>query len=73
MGSPRFIPQKRIALDGRQWWCVYDTQRHGWSTYLCHGKYRTRKACQYAIDHADKGWFSTTVEMLFGENVHFYP
>lgn len=54
MDTPRFIPEKRTAIDGKQWWCVYDTQRHCWSTYLCHGKYKTRKACQLAIDYANQ-------------------
>ncbi len=57
MEAPRFIPQKRVAIDGRTWWCVYDTQRHGWSTYLCHGKYKTRKACQLQIDYANQTYF----------------
>lgn len=57
MNTPRFIPQKRIAIDDNKWWCVYDTQRHGWSTYLCHGKYRTRKACQLQIDIANQSVF----------------
>lgn len=54
MSTPRFIHAKRIAIDGRQWWCVYGTQRQCWSTYLCHGKYRTRRACQIAIDYANQ-------------------
>lgn len=46
----RFEPRKRTALDGRVWWCVYDNALHAWSTFLCHGRYKTRKAAQYAID-----------------------
>lgn len=46
----RFEPRKRTALDGRVWWCVYDNERHAWSAFLCHGRYRTRKAALYAID-----------------------
>lgn len=57
MDTPRFIPQKRIAVDGKQWWCAYDTQRHCWSTYTCHGKYRTRSACQLAIGIANQTYF----------------
>lgn len=53
----RFIPQKRAAIDGKIWWCAYDTLRRCWSTYLCHGKYRTKIACQIAIDYTDKDYF----------------
>lgn len=73
MDTPRFIPEKRTAIDGKQWWCVYDTQRHCWSTYLCHGKYKTRKACQAAIDYANQVYLCITAESFYGENVHFYP
>lgn len=46
----RFEPKKRTALDGRVWWCVYDNKCRAWSTFLCHGRYKTRKAAQDAID-----------------------
>ena len=46
----RFTPMKRRAVDGRLWWCIYDNERHAWSAFLCHGRYKTRKAAQYAID-----------------------
>ena len=46
----RFEPRKRTALDGRVWWCVFDNERNAWSTFLCHGRYKTRKAAEYAID-----------------------
>lgn len=46
----RFEPKKRTALDGHVWWCVFDNERHAWSTFLFHGRYKTRKAAQYAID-----------------------
>lgn len=53
MNIPRFIPEKRTAIDGKVWWCVFDTVLHRWSTYTCHGKYRTRQKCQEAIDYAN--------------------
>jgi len=46
----QFEPRKRIALDGRLWWCVWDNMRRGWSTYTCHGKYKTRRAALIAIE-----------------------
>lgn len=50
MSNPRFIPAKRYAIDGKMWWCVWDVRRNQWSIFLCHGKYRSRRACQAAID-----------------------
>ena len=54
----RFTPKKRIALDGRLWWCIWDNARNGWSTLLCHSKYKTRKDAQFSIEYyALKGWY----------------
>lgn len=50
----RFEPRKRTALDGKVWWCVYDAKENRWSTYLYHGKYRTKKDCIYAIERGRK-------------------
>lgn len=46
----RFIPTLREALDGKLWWCVYDTKRKEFCRLFCFGKYKTRKACQSQID-----------------------
>lgn len=35
-------PRKRTAIDGKTWWCVFDTE-------LCFGKYETKKECKCAI------------------------
>lgn len=43
-------PRKRTALDGKEWWCVYDTETNKWSTLHLFGKYKTKKDCQYQID-----------------------
>ncbi len=45
----RFIPQPRTTVDGKQVWCVYDRERKGYSTYTCHGKYKSKRECQMAI------------------------
>lgn len=45
-----FEPRKRTALDGKTWWCVYNTKNYEWSTLVCFGKYKTKKDCQYAIN-----------------------
>ena len=42
-------PRKRTALDGKVWWCVFDTDKMEWSTILF-GKYNLKRDCQYAID-----------------------
>ena len=52
----RFIPAKRIALDGVAWWCVWDCERSNWSTFICHGKYRTKKECLENIRYHNKKW-----------------
>lgn len=42
--------RKRTALDGKIWWCVFDTESMKWSTLVCFGKYKTKYDCQYAIN-----------------------
>ena len=39
--------RKRTALDGKIWWCVFDTKSMKWSTLFT--KYKRKKDCQYAI------------------------
>lgn len=46
----KFVPVKRVAIDEKIWWCVYDIEKRKFSTLLCFGKYRTKKDCQCAID-----------------------
>ena len=41
--------RKRTAVDGRTWWCVFDTSTMKWSTSLRFGKYKTKRECQFAI------------------------
>jgi hypothetical protein len=43
-------PRKRTSLDGKTWWCVFDTTENKWCTYTCFCNYQTKKACQAAID-----------------------
>jgi len=54
MPEPKYIPKKRTALDGKTWWCVYDTVKDAWSTIIYFGKYKTKKACQIDIDFFTK-------------------
>ena len=44
------VARKRTALDGKTWWCVFDTNKMKWSTLICFGKYKTKKDCQSAIE-----------------------
>lgn len=46
----RFVPLKRTAIDGKVWWCIYDTANNCFSTLLCHGKYKRRKDAEFAIE-----------------------
>ena len=50
----RFVPKQRVAIDNKVWWCVYDNERKCFSTFLCHGKYKTKKEAEYAIEHGKK-------------------
>lgn len=50
----RFVAKQRIAFDGKSWWCVYDKQRKGWSTYLCHGKFKTKREAEWCIAYNAK-------------------
>lgn len=45
----RYSVKKRIALDGRPWWCIWDNKTGNWSTCVFHGKYKTRKDAQYYL------------------------
>ena len=45
----RFKPIQRTALDGKNYWCIYDMKEKRFSTFLCHGKYKTRKDAEMAI------------------------
>lgn len=47
----RYTPKKRLAVDGRLWWCIYDNKRNTWSTNTSHGRYKTKKAAQWRIDN----------------------
>ena len=52
-------PRKRTAIDGKVWWCVFDTDKNNWSTLTRFGKYKTRKSCQYDIDR----WMIQRIEI----------
>ena len=45
-GQSRFVASKRTALDGRQWWCIYDQKRR---KYLEGCKFRLRRECEERI------------------------
>lgn len=52
----RFSAVKRTALDGKQWWCVFDNKEHRFSTYTCFGKYKKKSDCENAILIYEKEW-----------------
>lgn len=43
-------PRKRTSLDGKTWWCVFDTEKMKWSTLVVFTKYKLKRDCQNAID-----------------------
>ena len=45
----QFEPRQRTAVDGKVWWVVYDKSSQQYSTLLCFGRYKTKKACENAI------------------------
>ena len=47
-----FEARKRTALDGKTWWVVFDVDKQKYSTLLCFGKYKTKRACNIAIQYA---------------------
>lgn len=57
----RFEPTKRTALDGKRWWVVYDRKENKYSTYTCHGKYKTKWECQFFIDLYEKRGYYNNV------------
>lgn len=44
--------RQRTAIDGKTWWVVFDTDKQKYSTFLCFGKYKTKRACNIAIQYA---------------------
>lgn len=43
-------PRKRTTLDGKTWWCVFDTESMKWSTLIIFDRYKLKRDCQNAID-----------------------
>lgn len=43
-------PRKRTAIDGKIWWCVFDTEKMKWSTLIVFDKYKLKRECRYAIN-----------------------
>ena len=55
-------PRKRTALDGKVWWCVFNTETMKWSTLTCFGEYKRKKDCQLVIDLCTKGEIKANLE-----------
>lgn len=43
-----FEPRKRTALDGKIWWCAFDTDKTKYD--MSFGKHKLKRDCQNAID-----------------------
>lgn len=54
-------PRKKTALDGKIWWCVFDTEKMEWSTLIVFNKYKLKRDCQYAIDR----WYELKRRVAF--------
>ena len=52
-----FEPRKRTTLDGKSWWCVFDTDKMEYNMNF--GKHKLKRDCQYAIDR----WMIRRVEI----------
>lgn len=46
----------RELSDGKTWWCVWDRQKQAFSSFVCHGKYRTKSLCELRIAYHNKAW-----------------
>ena len=44
-----YEPRKRTAIDGKVWWCAFNTKTMKYETILF-DKYKLKRDCQYAID-----------------------
>lgn len=45
-----FEPRQRTSTDGKTWWVVFNLIKMQYSTLICFGKYKTKKACQQDIN-----------------------
>lgn len=51
MKDKRFTPLKRVAIDGKTWWKVWDNKNDGWATLNgLTSSFKTRKDCQFHIN-----------------------
>ena len=51
-GQRRYVAAKRTALDGKEWWCIFDHKRN---KYLAGSKYRKRAECEVSIGRRIRG------------------
>lgn len=52
----KFEARQRTAIDGRNWWAVFDLTKMQYSTLICFRKYKTKKVCQQAINFYQDKW-----------------
>ena len=52
-GQLRFTALKRTAMNGKEWWCVYDNEKDAWTDYFfISAMCKTRSACEKMISSA---------------------
>ena len=64
-GQLRYSAEKRTALDGKVWWCIYDRKER---KYVAGYKYRMMAECKGAIGRAIRGGELPTAESDFIED-----
>ena len=66
MKDNRFTPSKRIAIDGKTWWSIWDNKNDKWATfYGLTSCFKTRKDCKLHIDYTLKTHYSNDNKMLY--------
>ena len=66
MNNKRFIPLKRVSIDGKTWWAIWDNKDDRWATfYGLTSCFKTRKVCQWHIVYTLKTHYSNDNKMLY--------
>lgn len=66
-GQMRYSAEKRTALDGKVWWCIFD---HKECKYIAGYKYRTRTECEGLIGGMVRAGELPTSKSDYTEDTH---
>ena len=67
-GQMRYSAEKRTALDGKVWWCIFD---HKERKYIAGYKYRMRAECEGSIGRMVRGGELPTDKSDYIEDTRF--